>query len=213
MKQIVQKIENEAKKIFKNTKGCHDWDHTERVLNLCMHIGKKEKANIEILILSALLHDIAREDQDKSNGLICHAEKGAKTAREILKKYNFPEEKVDEIIHCIKCHRFRGGNIPKTLEAKILFDADKLDAIGAIGIGRAFVFSGEIGARIHNTKINIENSEAYSKDNTAFREFMVKLRKVKDKILTKEGKRFAKDRHDFMKIFFNRLNKETEGKI
>jgi len=210
---LVEQITNQAKEFFSNSKGSHDWEHTMRVYNLCLHIGEKENADIETLKIAAILHDIGREQQDKCNGRICHAEKGAELARALLSKFNIDKEKVDNIIHCIQTHRFRGNNVPTSKEAKILFDADKLDSIGAIGIGRAFLFAGEIGAKLHNKDVDIDKTQAYSKEDTAYREYMVKLRKVKERILTEEGKRLAEERHNFMVEFFNRLNKEVDGNL
>jgi uncharacterized protein len=208
-----QIIVEEAKNIFAKAKGSHDWDHTERVYNMCMHIGKIEYADIEVLGYAAILHDIGRDTQDKSGGKVCHAEIGAVMAREILKKYDFNEDKINNIVHCIETHRFRGDKVPISKEAKILFDADKLDGIGAIGIGRAFVFSGEIGAKVHDKNIDINKIKSYTSEDTAYREFLVKLRKVKDTMLTDEGRRIAEGRHDFMVAFFDRLNKEVDGEV
>jgi len=214
MQNVIDKIKTEAKSIFSSAKGSHDWEHTQRVFNLCMHIGKKENADMEILQLAAILHDIGRGLQDRSNGKICHAEEGAILAEGLLKRYNVDKGKINEIIHCIETHRFRNNKAPQTKEAKILYDADKLDAIGATGIGRAFLFAGEVGAKLHNDKnVTIEKTKPYTKEDTAYREFIVKLKKVKDTILTKEGKRIAKGRHDFMIQFFDRLNKEVEGEL
>ncbi|MBW2651691.1 MAG: HD domain-containing protein [Deltaproteobacteria bacterium] len=210
---VLVQIKKEAKRYFENAKGSHDWEHTERVCNLCIHIGKEEKADIEILKLAAILHDIGREYQDKTNGRVCHAEKGALLARELLGKHAMDKERIDKVIHCIECHRFRGDRIPQSKEAKVLYDADKLDSIGAVGIGRAFLFAGEVGAQLHNIDVDVEKTEPYTKEDTAYREFMVKLKKVKDKMLTEEGKRIAEERHAFMEEFFDRLNKEVEGNL
>lgn len=210
---LVALIVEEAKHYFTNAKGSHDWDHTERVYNLCMHIGEKENADLEILKLAAILHDIGREYQDKTNGKVCHAEKGALLAGEILEKYEIDKERIEKIIHCIECHRFRGDKIPQSKEAKVLYDADKLDSIGAVGIGRAFLFAGEVGAHLHNIGVDVEKTEPYTKEDTAYREFVVKLRKVKNRMLTEEGKRIAEERHRFMDKFFDRLNKEIEGDL
>jgi uncharacterized protein len=206
-------IQEEARKHFLNTKGSHDWEHTERVLNLCLRIGKKENADLEILKYAAVLHDIGRAHQDESYGAICHAEKGATLARTLLKKYDVNFEKIERIVHCIESHRFRGKIIPQSLEAKILFDADKLDSIGAVGIGRAFLFAGEVGAKLHNKDIDVEHTKPYTKEDTAYREFIVKLRKVKDRMLTLEGKKIARQRHQFMVNFFNTLNQEIDGSL
>lgn len=213
---IIEQITERAKSFFANAKGSHDWEHTERVYNLCVQIGEKERADMEVVKVAALLHDIARPIQDESLGKICHAEKGAEMARQLLAEYDISPEKSENIIHCIRAHRFRGTNIPETLEAKILFDADKLDSIGAVGIGRAFLFAGEINARLHNKKlhdkdIDIMNTAEYSKDDTAYREYLVKLIKIKDKIQTAEGKRLAEQRHNFMAEFFERMNAEVDG--
>ncbi len=209
----IKQITEKAKNFFHNAKGSHDWEHTLRVYNLCLHIGEKENANMEILKISAILHDIGRDEQDKCNGKICHAEKGAILARKILNEFKMDEEKIKQIVHCIKTHRFRRGNSPESKEAKVLFDADKLDSIGAVGIGRAFLFAGEVGAKLHNKYINIRRTRAYSKEDTAYREYMVKLRKVKEKMLTKEGKYLAEERHKFMVEYFDRLNKEVDGDL
>jgi len=205
-------IESFAKKYYESNKGSHDWDHVQRVYTLAVKIADKEKADLEVIKISALLHDIGRRYQDESNGKICHAEKGAEIAKEFLKG-KIEEDKLKNIVHCIESHRFRGEKKPETKEAMILSDADKLDSIGAVGIGRGFLFAGEVGAKLHNHQIDIEKTEAYSKEDTAYREFKLKLIKIKDKMLTDEGKRIAEERHNFMVEFFNRLNNEVEGKL
>ena len=94
----------------------------------------------------------------------------------------------------------------------MLFDADKLDAIGAVGVARAFLFAGEVGARLHSTAVNIEEAEPYSVDDTGYREFKVKLSKIKGRILTEEGRKLAEDRHMIMVEFFKRFLEEYEGR-
>ena len=210
---IIEQIRDEAQKRFADARGSHDWEHTLRVYNLCLHIGNKEHADIQTLQIAALLHDIGRIIQDESNGKICHAEKGAEMAQELLAPFNLDINILTNVIHCIKTHRYRGTNIPTSIEAKILFDSDKLDSIGAVGIGRAFLFAGEIGAKLHNTDIDITSTEAYTKEDTAYREYVVKLQYIKDRMLTDEGKRLAQERHDVMVDFFNRLNQEVVGAL
>lgn len=210
---IIEQIRDEAQKCFADARGSHDWEHTLRVYNLCLHIGNKEHADIQTLQIAALLHDIGRIIQDESNGKICHAEKGAEMAQELLAPFNLDINILTNVIHCIKTHRYRGTNIPTSIEAKILFDSDKLDSIGAVGIGRAFLFAGEIGAKLHNTDIDITSTEAYIKEDTAYREYVVKLQYIKDRMLTDEGKRLAQERHDVMVDFFNRLNQEVVGAL
>jgi uncharacterized protein len=210
-KQLEKKTRDEARQIYKNGSRSHAWDHVERVYTLAVHIGEREGADLHVLKLAAILHDIGREAETKSNGGICHAACGAEMAAEVLRKHTHNEDLIKAVTHCIATHRFRGKNKPQTLEARVLFDADKLDSIGAVGIGRSFLFAGEIGARLHNSQVDILQTKPYSIEDTAFREFSVKLKMVHSRMLTSEGKRLARGRHRFMVNFFKRLHEETNG--
>jgi uncharacterized protein len=201
-----------AKECFAAALGSHDWDHTERVYRLCMHIGQVEDADLQVLAVAAHLHDVGRSDEDESKGKICHAEKGAQIAKTLLVNYPLSDEKKQNIVHCIRSHRFRGNTPPETLEARTLFDADKLDSIGAIGIGRAFLFAGEVGAKLHNPEADLYTTRAYTEEDTGYREFRLKLSKIRDRMLTSEGKRLAQERHAFMESFFERFQLEYEGR-
>ena len=209
---ITDFVKEKAEKLFDGAKGSHDWEHTLRVYGLCERIGPAEKADMDVLRVAAYLHDIGRADQDSTFGAVCHAEKGAEMALPIVKKLPLSEEQKTNIIHCIRAHRFRGKCQPETAEAKVLFDADKLDAIGAVGVARAFLFAGEVGARLHNPDLKIEETMPYSREDTGFREFKVKLCRIRERILTKEGRKLADERHAFMEGFFNRFLEEYEGK-
>lgn len=208
----IEDIKNFAWEHSSSSRGSHDWGHTLRVYNLCVRIGKTENADMAVLASAAYLHDIGRTYEDMSRGKICHAEKGAEIALEFLQNSSFSSEQKANIIHSIRCHRFRGRNRPESLEAKILFDADKLDSIGAVGVGRAFQFAGEVGAVLHNPDIDPKESEAYSINDTAYREFMVKLSGIKDRIMTLEGRRIAEERSRFMELFFERFLMECENR-
>ncbi len=208
---FVSEIRDEARAFFRSARGSHDWDHTERVHKLCLRIGKKERADLGVLELAALLHDIGREEEDRSNGKVCHGRSGAVLAKKLLERHGLDAAAIQAVVHCIRTHRFRKRARPKTLEARILFDADKLDSIGAVGVGRAFLFAGEVGARLHDKEIDVRKTKPYSREDTAYREYLVKLGRVKDRITTREGKRIAAERHRFMAAFFDRLNKETDG--
>ncbi len=212
-KPITGVIRAEARKFFRSARGSHDWDHTARVLRLCRHIGRAEKADLEILTLAALLHDIGRSEEDRSNGKIRHADASARLAREILARRGLGRDRIERVVHCIEAHSFRKNLPPASLEARVLFDADKLDSIGAVGIGRAFLFAGEVGARLHDKNVDVDKTAPYTQDDTAFREFLVKLRHIKDRMFTAEGKRLAAERHAFMVAYFDRLNAETDGDL
>jgi uncharacterized protein len=209
---ILLQVKETAKGIFHGACGSHDWDHTLRVYHLCDRIGKAEKADLDVVRIAALLHDIGRSQQDKTNGDICHARQGAHMAREIIRPLPLSEVQRENVVHCIRTHRFRGGRRPETIEAKVLFDADKLDSIGAVGVARAFLFAGEIGARLHNPDIKVEDTQPYSENDTGYREYRLKLRKIKNRMLTDEGKKLADKRHRFMAEFFKRFINEYKGK-
>ncbi len=200
----------------------HGWDHVLRVAEIADKISAAEPdADKFIIKLAALLHDICREQEDRSRGEICHAQKGAQESFTFLTSIGLDEKRSYHVSECIKFHRFRkkdnsinqANNTEPRIEAKILFDADKLDSIGAVGIGRAFLFSGEVGAKLHNHSDDISASSAYSEEDTAFREYEVKLKHIKNRMFTEEGKRIARDRDDFMKIFFIRLKNEIKNEI
>lgn len=212
-RQVLEAIRQESQAYFRDARGSHDWDHTERVYELCLRIGRKERADLDVLRLAALPHDIGREEEDRSNGRTCHAAKGAVLADEILRKHGIGAKRIGQVVRCIETHRYRGRLVPDSLEGKILFDADKLDSIGAVGIGRAFLFAGEVGARLHDPKIKVRKTRPYTKEDTAYREFLVKLSKIKVRMFTAEGRRMARERHTFMVEFFDRLNKESAGAL
>lgn len=198
---------------MKESNSSHGWDHVERVTAMAIHLATAEKADIFIVTTASLLHDIAREDENRKNGGICHAEHGGEEAHDFLSGIGLDSDRTLQVTRCIREHRFRNDLKPSTIESKVLYDADKLDSIGAIGIGRAFLFSGEVGARLHNPDIDISVTEAYSHEDTAYREYIVKLQHIKDSLLTHEGKRLAQERTGFMKDFFDRLQLEATGII
>jgi uncharacterized protein len=210
---LVARVRAEAAAFFRSARGSHDWDHTERVRTLCLKIGRKEKADLGVLELAALLHDIGREAEDRSRGRLCHARSGAARARVLLERLGCDRATVAAVTGCIRTHRFRRGGAPRTLEARVLFDADKLDSIGAVGVGRAFLFAGEVGARLHDPAIDVRKTKPYTREDTAYREYLVKLGRVRDRMTTREGRRLAAGRHRFMAAFFARLNKETDGTL
>lgn len=210
--EILPKIYQAARQQFADAPGSHDWEHTLRVLRLCRRIGPVEGADMLVLEVAALLHDIGRPLQDASNGSVCHAVQGAAMAGRIIAELPLAAARKENIIHSVRTHRFRDRHIPETVEAKVLFDADKLDAIGAVGVARAYLFAGELGACLHNPHLPPEQAEPYSRNDTGHREFSVKLSKIKDRMLTTEGRRMARDRHAFMVTFFERFLEEFEGR-
>ena len=220
-------IDAKHKKIIETVQGeltcsAHNLDHVCRFYNLCLLLAKYEKdVDLEVLIPSALLHDIARVRESQDNtGKLDHAVLGSEMAEDILRRLEYEGEKIEKIKHCIVVHRFRTGNEPKTIEAKILFDSDKLDVIGATGIARTFMLAGQFGQQLKvNEPINdylkantVENGRLKDvSKHTPFIEYEVKFKKIPEKLYTKKAKEIGKERLKFMEEYFNRLNLEIEG--
>ncbi len=199
-----------VRKLLSNSGSCHDFDHTLRVVaNAVKLLEQYPQANREIVILGALLHDTGRPEEEKSRGKICHAAAGADMVKKMLADHGFPEDLTAPVAGIVRTHRFRGKNEPQSLEEQIVFDADKLDSLGAIGVGRAFVFAGRENARVHNSESEALNGKAYSKEDTAFREYLVKLRFLPRRMKTAAGRKEAVERAGFMANFFEKINQET----
>lgn len=215
-KEILAEIEIEAKRYFKNASGCHDWTHVERVRSIGIRLAKEEKADRGIVEAAAMLHDIRKNDEMRKKGSFCHAESGAKEADKILKKIGLDERLIERIVHCIRTHRKRKGNAPVSPEAKILFDADKIDSIGAVGVGRLYYFASSMGARLYTGKENEHaaggSNMEYTADDSAYHEYLSQIRYLKDKMLTRTGKRIAAARHKYMAGYFKQFWDEVEGR-
>lgn len=217
-KETIKRIELDAKGYFERSSGCHDWTHVERVRKNALKLAKAEGADLMIVEAAALLHDIARNAEIRKRGSFCHALEGAKKSVKILKKYDIDLSIVEQIAHAIEAHRKRNTCQPETIEAKVLQDADRLDSLGAVGIGRIFLFAGNMGSKTLYTgnekKLAKTGKEyCYTEDDSAAMEYEAKLKYIKDKMLTKTGKRIAIERSDFMKDFFKRFWGEIEGKM
>ncbi len=191
--------------------GCHDFSHTMRVVHNCqLLLSDLPEADAGTVLIAALLHDIARVGERPGDG--CHAKRGAEQALTLLLSRQWPPASAQKVADAIRHHRYRGNNAPQTLEAKILYDADKLDSLGAVGVGRAFLFSGKIGAKLHNTADTALAAAAYSIEDTAYREYLVKLRKLPEALFTEPGRKIAAQRRRIMDDFFAELNLEIYGK-
>ena len=191
--ELIRKAGEFARGFFER-EGTHGFSHVQRVLNLCMHIGKKEGADLEVLALAALLHDIARPLEDRGK-IEDHALESAKIAKRFLEGIGYP--KAEEVAHAIEAHRFSRPPEPRTLEAKILSDADKLDAIGAIGIARVFMYSGEHGRDVE----------------ASLRHFEEKILKLRGLMYTETARKIALERHRYTEEFILRIRREIEGEL
>lgn len=216
---MLELLTEKVKTVLESAPGCHDWEHTARVWHNAkiIAIGEAKKIPVDMLVVeaAAILHDVARPEELKKNGKVCHATLGAELAKKILADCGFTDQEIiANIAECVKRHRFRGRSVPpETTEQKIIYDADKLDSIGAVGVGRAIHFSGRIGSSLHNTEEEALASDAYGDGDSAYREYLVKLRHIPGKMLTATGRELAIGRAEYMHAFFDRLNGEVYGEL
>ena len=209
-RKLYDKLEKIVKNELTKSPRCHDWEHTQRVIHNAELLMKDESdIDRDIVRISALMHDIARADEIAIKGKECHAKRGAEITDKILKLENVSDKTREKIVSCVGKHRYRSDNEPVTIEEKIVYDADKLDSVGAVGIGRAFLFAGRNGAKLHNTEDEALNSKSYSEEDTAYREYLVKLRHIPEKMKTEAGRKIAEERVKYMKNFFEKLEEEV----
>ena len=206
---------DQARQHYHGADAAHDFDHVLRVLALVERIGPAEGADMPVLVAATLLHDVARADE--LAGGPCHARAGAGRARQILSGHD--PARVQAVAAAIASHRFRSAERPRTLEARVLFDADKLDAIGAIGIARAYAIAGIMGQRLWS-QVPVGYSarapgeaqrDLAASDHTPVHEYAFKLARLRDALLTPTARRIAEGRHAFMEAFFQRLEREVAG--
>lgn len=188
----------------------HDKEHVYRVLYNALEIAKQEKdVNYDILIISCLLHDIGRKEQFENPNL-CHAIVGGEKAYQFLVDHNFDEIFSEKVEKCIQTHRYRKSNPPESIEAKILFDADKLDAAGVIGIARTLIYKGNVSEPIYSLLPDgtISNGEG-DKEPSFFKEYKYKLENLYNHFYTERGAELAKKRQHAAVEFYNSLYKEV----
>lgn len=206
---VFEEIRNRSREFLRHSH--HDKSHVDRVCNLALRLARSERADLDVVKASVLLHDIARAMEDEGK-IADHAAEGAKMAKKILEDVNFPKQKIEKVVHCIETHRFKKGIKAESLEAKILQEADRLDIIGAIGIARVFTRGGWSNKPIYNPLIP-PKAQYDGESLTSVNHIFEKILKVKDTINTKTAKKIAKERHNFIEQFLERLLKEWNGEI
>ena len=202
-----------VKQKLENAEAGHDWFHMERVYKNALLIAEGEECDIMVVKLGALLHDIADSKFNDGDETI-----GPKVAREFLESQKAPEETIVHVINIIENISFKGGNFEKKFTSKeleIVQDADRLDALGAIGIARTFNYGGFKNRSLYNPniapKLNMTKEEYKNSEAPTLNHFYEKLLLLKDKMNTKTGKRIALERHKFMELFLSQFYAEWEG--
>lgn len=224
MNKKIEQAEKFAKKYLAGNKdSAHNIEHVTRVYNLALRLAAGEDVDLDVIKIAILLHDIGgiKELKDPS-GKTDHAIESAKLAKPFLKRLGLPKDKIKHILNCIISHRYRSERKPETLEAKIVFDADKLETVGAIGIARALSWVGKNNAHIYRKM----DTEEYAKDNLGGKingrikdktkhspqlNWETKDKYIVDYLYTPKAKQIARERIKFSKSFFLKLEREIQG--
>ncbi len=212
-RELITLIAEEVRQKLEGEGSGHDWWHIYRVWKMAQHIGKGEKANMLVVELGALLHDIADWKFHGGDDTV-----GPRVAGEMLEKRGVLKEVISQVQRIILVGSFKGAGVkigPSTLEGKIMQDADRLDALGAIGIARTFAYGGHKNRILHNPNqkpIMHATKEEYAKSaGTTINHFYEKLLFLKDLMNTKTARELAEGRHKFMEEYLNHFYKEWEG--
>ncbi len=201
----------QAKNWYPEQDPVHGFGHILRVYRMSEALSRREGARWEIVRAAVLLHDVQVEGGDRED----HHLSSAGFAENILAREGWPEEDIGAVLHCIRAHRFRDREVrPETLEAQVLFDADKLDAIGAVGVMRAVAYAVQDGQRLYHMPSQhfLDTGEKEpGEPHTPYHEFHFKLRHLAHDLHTETARRWAKTRHQTMSRFFEQLAAELEG--
>ena len=205
----------QAKSWYAENDPVHGYDHIVRVYRMADRLARAEGADPEIVRAAALLHDA--EGPFTSDARAEHQLASAEYARQILAAEGWENDRIAAVQHCIRAHRFRDDREqPETIEAKVLFDADKLDAIGAIGAVRAIAYA-VLDQQHLFTEPSAQFLENWQKRpdeaHTPYHEYLFKLSKLKDRMFTSTGKALAQKRHDYLEGFFSQLHAELKAEV
>lgn len=213
LEKYIEKIRPLVIELFKKDSSGHDISHLERTMNTALYLQKKEGGDRIVIGIAAFLHDVHRIMQNET-GIFVFPKDSLDTIRNILSKIDLSNEQVEKICYCIEYHEqynWNGNNVDD-INTLILQDADNLDAIGAIGIGRTFYYGGVHNVVMYNPNAPLNEKNDYSESNgddeSTIHHFYHKLFKLGDNMNTKTAKELAKKRTDFMKNFVNEFLSE-----
>ncbi len=207
----------EARTWYQQTDAVHNFDHILRVYNMAVRLAKAEGADLEIVRAAALLHDSQGSDPTSASGRLEHHQASAKFAAAVLTEKGWEQERIEAVQHCILAHRFRNpAEKPNTLEAKIIFDADKLDALGAIGAARVLAYAALAGTPFYekpSMQFLETGKETEGETHSAYHEHLFKLRKLPERMNTPSACIIADERLHYLDEFFERMIAEWQGEL
>lgn len=205
----------EARVWYQQTDAVHNFDHILRVYNMAVRLAEAEGADLQIVRAAALLHDSRDSDPGSESGRLGHHQASATFAAAVLKEKGWEQERIEAVQHCILAHRFRNpAEKPKTLEAQIIFDADKLDALGAVGAARVIAYAALAGTPFYEKPSErfLETGKKEAREaHSAYHEHLFKLRKLRDRMHTPSARAIADERLRYLDEFFERLIAEWQG--
>lgn len=203
----------DARKWYPANDPVHGFNHILRVYGTAERIALEEGADLEIVRAAALLHDA--EGPGAGDTRLEHQHASAQFAGDVLQAEGWPAERIAAVQHCIRAHRFRDpSEQPQSIEAKTLFDADKLDAIGAVGAVRAIAYAVLDGQDLYtqpSESFVIRGEKEPGEPHTPYHEYLFKLRKLKERLFTASGRALAHNRHAYLEGFFNQLRSELNS--
>lgn len=193
----------------------HGFDHVLRVYKMAEHLAVLEGADLEVVRAAALLHDAVGampEEASRQN----HHQASANFARDVLADEGWSTERIEAVLHCIRAHRYRSTEKPQTSEARVLFDADKLDVLGAFGAARTIAYAVQaeqpIYAQPSELFLKTGNPET-DEPHSSYHEYLYKLQNVKQRLYTDEAKKLAEKRHAALVAFYEQMNEEALGRF
>jgi uncharacterized protein len=207
---------DQAREWYADRDPVHGFDHVLRVLRLVERIGPELGADAELLHAAALLHDAADAAPVEGGGRASHELTSAVFAGEILQEEGWPEERIQAVQHCIRAHRFRSSEIPQTLEAKVLFDADKLDVVGAFGVSRTLGYAQQAGQPVYaepSASFLKSGKHEPGESHSAYHEYLFKLSHIIERLHTEPARRIAAERFQVLEAFFEQLAAEARGEV
>ena len=204
-------VRERARTYFGGVSPAHDWQHVRRVARLAETLAADcdDTIDEDVLFAAVWLHDVGRGKEDRGE-IADHAEWGASEAAEILPDLGANDETIEAVRHCIRAHRYSNDVEPRTLEAKLLSDADNLDALGAVGVARCFAYGGELGSPMHDPDLP-PGADDSSAGTTQFNHIHKKLLDLPDRMYTDAGRELAAGRAEYVREFADRFEREVAG--
>ena len=204
----------QARAWYDDSDAVHDFEHIERVYRMAERLAQAEGADLDIVRAAALLHD-ARGTAPGGAVRREHHLASAEFAAQVLATEGWPPERIDAVLHCIRAHRYRDDReMPQTIEAKVLFDADKLDVLGAVGVARVIAYAVLAGQPVYATpseRFLRSGEKEAGEPHSAYHEFLFKLSRVKGRLFTASARALAEARHTYLAQYFEQLGAEMRG--